>query len=347
MGPFWGVAVMLVALGQPAGEKPAASTISTKVELKQIESAVVAYVEHDGPEWAVGKVFDRIDAVMTQTAQEGPMFCEYPSDAKQAQPRGTTIVAGFFIDGVVSLPDGFRQRRVPEHSAAVLTVSVRYGMTSPFHTELRRWASANGYTPAGGVVEVYPQRSGGQSVIEIRLPVVSADQTVPAPERVTESFETLAAAGRFADAAVSVIPEWVLSTSEHRKWVLDVADRLRAIRSVVDKKYATGKEPVLNLVSPILKRVGRLSLGDTAETAAVARDVSFSARNASSIKAKVLRDLDRIMVGTHLRTLESQDVFDQLVSVLGTVRLVLRPVPATVERSGAGEGGGDADGRSR
>jgi effector-binding domain-containing protein len=296
------------------------------IELTRIPAADVVYKVHRGPYWRLGKVYAEIGAIVEAHADAGPIFGRYLDDPTKVGASKLRTEVGFFVRGDMELPPGYHRRTLPAHEAATLLVKGAHAMAPQHHKRILQWIAAQGFTASGEIMEVYPQPSGNGPITEIRVPVEPARPaaTPSGPKIEAVTLQELLETGAYARAAALVIPDRERLAPGHRKWVADVADRLRVIRTIVDSKYPDQARNVRELITPIVDRAGWFRGEGRRSNARSEPRASFAARHLAKAKSDILQTLDRLMVRAHLKSLAAEQIFAELVGILTDVERIVR-----------------------
>jgi effector-binding domain-containing protein len=209
--------IVLVFVGAaPAATPP---TVTTNVNLTRIDGATssadpqailltetpllrVAALEHVGPYWALGSVFDEVREAMNARSEPGPLVVRYLNDPLTTPPRQLRSEVGFVLRGDDEPSEPFKAFDWPPELVVELSVPGPYRYSSRYYRHLRAWALQQNLTPTGPIVELlhFPSKAApNQSMrIEIRMPVCESEpEPLPAPEE----DEVLAAPPESSDKA--------------------------------------------------------------------------------------------------------------------------------------------------
>lgn len=162
-----------------------------QVTLADFPATHVAYLEHTGPYWTVGRELARVHDEMVRLGATGPLFARYLDDHVAESPASRRIQLGFVMTSADAAPKTFQRADWPATTAAVLALPRPPASLSRTSAVLRQWSGERGYAPSGPLVEVYLQNDGDWmgSPVELRLPVrllplppqPPKESTVPAP----------------------------------------------------------------------------------------------------------------------------------------------------------------------
>lgn len=158
----------------PSTQQPSPTPAAPVVAVKETPPARIAYVQHQGPYWTLGPVFDLVREAMLKMNEDGPMFVRYPADPRKLSAEGQSSDVGFFLDGAGDPSSGLTIDRRPGEMVAYLLAPGPHGTTSRFYTLLYDWARENGYMAKSGPIEIY---WGGRDrgAVEIQLPLAKAE----------------------------------------------------------------------------------------------------------------------------------------------------------------------------
>lgn len=307
------------------------------VTLTQIEEAVVIYRTHRGPYWGVGKVFAEMGEIMASHHTRGPMFARYLDDPLTTPGAALRMEIGFFVEDDVPAEPPQEKRTIPAHEAATLLIDTSYGTTHVHHATVVHWIESNGYRPAGEVMEIYHPKDGDRKQIEIRVPILRAMEPAAKPEPTVRYVAELAADGAYEAVALELVPDGGDLSSDRRKWLLDVTDRLRVVREIVKKKFPKEAGRVDALVTPTVARGEGLRQASPPIGAGDGKGSDAGVEENGQERAAILRDLDRVMVRAHLKALSPEKVFEELVGILTRVQAVIRGTGETPARGETGD----------
>ncbi len=317
------------------GEEPAPPSI----ELEDLPETEVICKIQIGPYWRLGQAYAEIGAVIAEHANAGPMFGRYLDDPQKVEAAELRTEVGFFVEGEMDLPPGFRRRTIAAHQAATLVVEGPYGMAARYHRRVFDWVDEHGYAPAGEIMEIFPRPTGSRPITEIRLPIHPPRSShgpavdASAMDRATSSdpasiekvaLADLLASRSYARAAAVVLPDWKLMSVGDQTWISKVVERLRVIREIVRAKYPGEAEEVGALLTTIVHRANRLDDQPTAAGMPHRARTHAVVGRLDEQKAAVLKMLDRLMVRVHLKKLPADRVYDELVQTLIEVDRIRR-----------------------
>jgi len=257
------ILLVLLLLGAPAGpgllagEPPQTITAGVgEIQIRQVGATRVAYLEHQGPYWALGGVFRQVAELMEQTDQPGPMYARYLDDPARTDMARLRAEAGFIVRGELEAPEPFQTRQLPPRTVASLHIEGHCGRAPGFHGELSAWVRQQGYRTDGIVTEIYPidrESPSGKPITELQLTVEGA---APLAEPDDPDHRPQAAPQPRSDAqrfAERLIPERGLLGPGPQRWLGQVVLRIDAIRTAA----AAGPDPSEALdafAGPILER---------------------------------------------------------------------------------------------
>lgn len=197
----WGLGTTVAAVIAPDGEataifanaRPADTDGKTSlgdlhtITLADTQPLRVAALEHVGPYWALGSVFDKVREAMIARDEPGPLVVRYLDDPLTTPPQQLRSEVGFILRGDDEPSEPFKALEWPPELVVELSVPGPYRYSSRYYRHLRTWALQQGLTPTGPVVELLHfsmKAAPDQSMrIEIRMPVCESEPEPPsAPE---------------------------------------------------------------------------------------------------------------------------------------------------------------------
>jgi effector-binding domain-containing protein len=155
--------------------------------LTETQAVRVATLDHVGPYWALGSVFDKVREAMNARGQPGPLVVRYLNDPLTTPPQQLRSEVGFVLRGDDEPPEPFKASKWPPELVVELSVSGPYRYSSRYYQRLRSWAMQQGLTPTGPIVELlhFPSEAAPDQSprIEIRMPVCESEpEPLPARE---------------------------------------------------------------------------------------------------------------------------------------------------------------------
>ncbi len=252
----------------------------------------------------------------------GPMFARYVGEPADGDVANRRIEAGFFVRGNVKLPSGYQRKTIGAYEAATLRVAGLYGLSHQHRKRVLDWIASNGYQVAGDVMEIYSVSSPGEKpMIEIRVPIQRPADIAASGEAITEkaALKDILAARDYQRAAAVLIPDRPRRPAAHRKWLGEVADRLRVIRGIVDAKYANDGQDVHSLLTPIIDRAQSLGSEQARDAAQAAAEAPIAGGYTAELELQVLRQLDRLMVRAYLKSSTADELYAEVVAILLSV----------------------------
>jgi effector-binding domain-containing protein len=284
-----------------------------EISIQKFEAAEVVFTVHNGPYWRAGTAVRELAEFMADRGQPGPMFTRFVGRKGSSGAYRRTEI-GFFVKGPLTHAelDGLYERKLlPAYEAATLTLDVPYGKSFMHHVRVLDWIKSQGLTAGDEVVEVYPSSSRDLSIVELRVVIARTPKIVePAPTVEVGALTKLAASGDYAEIARRVIPDESKLQERHKAWLTEWVDRLGVIRVMADMKYGAEAKAVDDIISPIVERARWLRRApvQAKKTPTSLSDIAIAKR-----KAALLRELDRVMVKVHTKTLPSGDVVAVLI----------------------------------
>lgn len=154
-----------------ATKKPEPSRPQPVVSVKQTAPVRVAYLEHDGPYWAVSAIVAEVQNAMGQWKEPGPLFIRYLGDPRSQTGSSTRMHVGCVLQGTSDPGPPFTVDRWPTAHVAYVLLDRAAGTAMEQHTRLMKWAAGQGYEPIGPVTELYWMEGSpsGREVIEVQL----------------------------------------------------------------------------------------------------------------------------------------------------------------------------------
>lgn len=170
------------------------------VLLTETQAVRVATLEHVGPYWAFGSVFDKVREAMNARGEPGPLVVRYLNDPLTTPPRELRSEVGFVLRGDDDPPEPFKASQWPPELVVALSVPGPYRYSSRYYQRLRSWTMQQGLTPTGPIVELlyFPSEAAPDQSprIEIHMPVCESE---PVPRPAQEEDELPAAPPESAD----------------------------------------------------------------------------------------------------------------------------------------------------
>ncbi len=291
----------------------------------------VMYKVHVGPYWRAGQVFAEAGVIVADNAVAGPVYCRYLDDPASVLPSRLRTEIGFFVTGVLEVPEGFTRGTSPATRCATLVASGSYGTTHGHHRRLFDWIASEDLEPAGEIMEIYPQPDGVATWVTVCVPVRPLDsapaKTLPLPPG--RPFGALLQEKEYSGAAVALFRDVDSLTPARRRWLSGVVDRLKVIRAIVAGRYGAEADDTIAMIAGIVERASdALNGGGAKGSEGVPIVPDYDARTASDIH----RDLDRCMVRAHLKSAPAGEIYDDLAALLlDTGRLVCKDAVDTDE----------------
>lgn len=140
----------------PADTQPA-------VILRTTEPVRLAFREHLGPYWTVGRVVSSVARELREAGRSGPIVVRYMEDPARTAPDRLVTRIGWFAEPGEAAVEGFRIEPVGEEELACSAGDARSVKPLQAITDLRNWVADRGYEPTGPVYEIHHPAEPGDS----------------------------------------------------------------------------------------------------------------------------------------------------------------------------------------
>jgi hypothetical protein len=178
---------------QPAEKAPAPAPIVMRTS----EPVRLAFREHLGPYWTVGRVVSTVARDLREAGRSDPIVVRYMEDPARTAPDRLATRIGWFAAPREEALEGFRIEPIGEEELACVIADARSTKPLQTVTELRNWIADRGYEPAGPVYEIHHPAEPGDSGPKLETCVVArpvgsgtpAPPTPVVPEPVVEQTE--------------------------------------------------------------------------------------------------------------------------------------------------------------
>lgn len=312
-----------------------------EISVVEYQPAFVAYTVHSGPDWSLGSAFREASERMGRIENAGPLFA-------RRYTNGITHI-GFFTSSLTVAPDGFTVKAWRAYRAATVRVVGPYGTMSRHADGLREWVSRRELL-AGDLIEIYPQRVDGESIVELRLvirdrsntdtetpaePVELAETPLASTASVEENIEQpahepspepeldiapdqsladLITTGEVESAATKVLPDYLGHASASRRWAELVRDRVRVLRVLIERKHGAEVEELGLFIDAVAARSDTLSKG---------ADLSSPTTLPVGIDRSVFLDeLDKLIVHVHIKTSDPDDLRKRIIDLFQRIATI-------------------------
>ena len=354
-----GLGIVLGTLGAATigarAAEVAPPTAAPEIVLKHTDPVRVVFLEHIGPYWTVGPLFEQVREAMAEHNESGPMFARYLADPTIATAESLRTEVGFVIRGdwQPEPPQKIAQREGEQ--VVSLVVEGSYGTTTRSYSLMRDWVSTHGFEVVGPVIELYPSPQigapSGAYRTEIQMPVRRASPTVsvtPEPkdgvviprltdETLTQSegddsaatasmeplypIKDLIDSSRFDRLAEQLVPTDRPMPIGMQVWFGQVVFRISAVAKGIEQKYPGGSPEVTALSEAIVRRYRQASASSKVDplAQAVVR-VGPHLDPQSAQKRLIVRDLDNLLGQVAIKTVDAKSALDRLSDLLQRVQ---------------------------
>ena len=349
------------AMGGRAAEV-AAPTAAPEIVLKHTDPARVVFLEHTGPYWTVGPLFEQVREAMAEHNESGPMFARYLADPTVATADSLRTEVGFVTRGDWQPEPPLKITQRDGEQVVSLVVEGSYGTTTRSYSLMHDWVSTHGFEAVGPVIELYPSPQKGAPSgtyrTEIQIPVRRASSAIsvtPEPkvgvvfpritdETLTQSEDDDSAAtasmeplypikdlvdsSRFDRVAEQLVPTDRPIPAGMQVWFGQVVFRISAVAKGIEQTYPGGSPEVTALSEAIVRRYRQASASskvDPLAQAVVRVDTHLDPQSAQ--KRLIVRDLDNLLGQVALKTIDAKSALDRLSDLLQRVQDVTNTTP--------------------
>ncbi len=176
------------------------------IELIEIESRKVAFIEHSGPYWSLGPVIDQVARDARAMGVRDGLVIRYLDDPVAASPAGLRAEVGFEFAGSDLPKPPYKLAQWPPALVARKSVNGPDGLSTRHFASLKAWAQSQGLAPAGDLIALVDLAEGGESTAidhaEILLPVCVPDPpAVKTPPTFQKTHENETEPSKIQEAA--------------------------------------------------------------------------------------------------------------------------------------------------
>jgi DNA gyrase inhibitor GyrI len=333
------------ALGAAQSESNTPGSKQPTFEIVEVQEHAIAYREHVGPYWRIGRSFREITDWMLSTGQNAALFATYHDDPLRTEAQSLHADIGCFCTQPPR-DNALASDTVSAHTAAVMILPEGTDPNPVHHRRLLSWLAAQGHVPDGPVTEIYPDPFGDRDPVRVRVPIITPTPkpaTLAEPEAEPEivgdgatafpTIERTPLKQLLAESAFDRIPNRLAPLSSEtppdlRDWLIDVCDRLRVIRSIAVEKLKENHS-IEDLLAPLVERGRDLRAAAAKDSGAAATPASLlnpvTSRQRNREKTDILKAFDRLIVSVHLKTLEVEEFNVALTDLLIRVEVVVHP----------------------
>ncbi len=165
---------------------------TSAISLVEVPSRRVAYVEHIGPYWALGKVMAQTQAHIAKEHHGSSLFIRYITNPGKTQPQKLKVEIGFVLAKDAKTHTPFLIREEPATTS--ITWSINEPTISPraAYAQLQQWAKMHDLTPVGPMIELHVTTDSLGSkarvtTLEFQMPLEPSDPTAIATTSEAES----------------------------------------------------------------------------------------------------------------------------------------------------------------